>query len=156
MARRDKTRRGEANRSRAEPSRDQGAETVTRLRENGRRATMTDEAGLTGCGPALEGTGEGRRRERKSSIVAEGTGRPSVASTCCASRSHFTPLSSPNSVPSPFFYFFIFFFKSLLSGKKNSSCSQAPNVNDPPKDRVDSNFDTIPALFSFPFSLDLS
>lgn len=51
---------------------------------------------------------------RKSSIVAEGTGRPSVASTCCASRSHFTPLSFPNSVPS-FFNFFYPFFKFVLS-----------------------------------------
>lgn len=68
--------------------------------------------------------------ERKSSIVAEGTGRPSVASTCWASRLHFTPLSSPNSVPTFFYFFthlifsypyFFLFFKFVLSHPENDT-----------------------------------
>lgn len=46
--------------------------------------------------------------------MLRGFGRPSVASTCCASRSHFTPLSSPNSVPS-FFLFFNFFYHFYIN-----------------------------------------
>jgi len=118
MARQGKARQGKNRRSQAKPKesrRRMRRRTVTRLRENGRRAAMTNEAGLTG-GP---GAGRnGRRRERKSTIVAEGTRRPSVASTCCASRLHFTPLSSlPILSLPPFFFIFLpfSFFKFVLS-----------------------------------------
>lgn len=96
-------------------------------------------AGLTGR-PALEGTGEKEGEGRKSSIVAEGTGRPSVASTCCASRSHFTPLSSPNSVPS-FFFIFIPFLK-----KKRKFVLTHPENDDPTK--IDSTPLLIPGFSS--------
>jgi len=121
MARQGKARQGKNRRSQAKPKesrRRMRRRTVTRLRENGRRAAMTNEAGLTG-GP---GAGRnGRRRERKSTIVAEGTRRPSVASTCCASRLHFTPLSSLPILSLPPFFLFFYLFPFL-----NSSCPTLP------------------------------
>lgn len=64
---------------------------------------------------------------RKSSIVSEETGRPSVASTCCASRSHFTPLSSPNSVP--FFIFLPFFFNLFYPQNDTRKIDSTPLLN---------------------------
>lgn len=117
------TRQGEARRIGAKPSR-AGVETkadgdaIARKWPTGRDDERSGINRWTGAGR------NGRRRERKSTIVAEGTGRPSVASTCCASRSHFTPLSSlPILCPFLFFNFIFlpFFFPFLNSVSSHPS-----------------------------------